>query len=165
MLRPSLTLITLTCSPEAELQRAQLNRIGQTHVKGASTAAAKWSCMIPEHSTQARCLLLGVDFGEGGTRTTQSKTLKSGSDRLKLDPHTIAEVGGANVEHNTNLTSPGARRRDTRIVTHLDIIPAQLELTPVIKWELVFSLGQAVSLPNGSTPLNTYYGTLPFNPH
>ena len=40
-------------------------------------------------------------------RSTRRKTRKSGRDRLKLDPRTIAEVGGANVEHNANLTSPG----------------------------------------------------------
>ena len=38
-------------------------------------------------------------------RSSQGKTLKSGWDRLKLSPRTIAEVGGANVEHNANLTS------------------------------------------------------------
>lgn len=28
-------------------------------------AAAKRSCMIPQHSTQGRCFLLGVNFGDG----------------------------------------------------------------------------------------------------
>ena len=60
-------LITLTCSPKAELRRAQRNSIGRVHVKGASMAAAKRSCMIPEHSTQARCFLTWESiFGEGG---------------------------------------------------------------------------------------------------
>ena len=48
-------LITLPCSPGVELRRVQLTGIGRMLVKGASKAAAKRSCMIPEHSTQARC--------------------------------------------------------------------------------------------------------------
>ena len=35
---------------------------GWMHMKGASVAAAKWSCTIPEHSIQARCFWLRVDF-------------------------------------------------------------------------------------------------------
>ena len=53
-------------------------------------------------------------------------------------------MGGANVEYNANLTSLGIQRRDTRMVAHSDINPVQQELTSVIKWESVFSLGQAV---------------------
>mgnify|MGYP007058846197 CR=1 FL=1 len=33
----------------------------------------------------------------------------------------IAEVGGANVEYNANLTSPGIQHSDTRMVAHPDI--------------------------------------------
>ena len=43
----------------------------------------------------------------------------------KLSPHTIAEVGGANVEYNANLTSQGIQHRDTRMVAYPDINPAQ----------------------------------------
>jgi len=56
------------------------------------------------------------------------------------------EVGGAKVEYNAKLTSQGILHRDTRIVAHLDIHSAQEDLTSVIKWELVFSLGQAVRM-------------------
>lgn len=56
-------LITLPCKPGAELRRVQLTRIGRMPMKGASKAAAKRSCMIPEHSTQARCYWMSVDFG------------------------------------------------------------------------------------------------------
>ena len=72
------------------------------------------------------------------------KTLKSGRDQLNLSPHTIAEVGGKNVEYNANLTSQGIQHRATRMVAHLDINPAKQDLTSVIKWELVFSLEEAV---------------------
>ena len=71
--------------------------------------------MIPEHSTQARCFWLGVDFGEGG-----KPEKKSGWDRLKPSSRTIAEVGCANEQSNTNLTSP---------VTHSDINPVQQDRT------------------------------------
>ena len=51
----------------AELQKAELNRIGRMNVKDASMAATKRSCMIQEHgSTQARSFCLGVDFREEG---------------------------------------------------------------------------------------------------
>ena len=76
--------------------------------------------------------------------STWRKTLKAGRDQLKLSPLTIAEVGGANEEYNANLTSHGIQHRATRMVAHLDINPAQQDLTSVIKWELVFSLEQAI---------------------
>ena len=60
-------LITLTCSPKAQLQRAQLNGIGRVHVRGAS-GCPKRSWMIPEHSSQARCFFF-VDLGNGQSAT------------------------------------------------------------------------------------------------
>ena len=78
-------------------------------------------------------------------RGNRRKTLKSGWDRLKLSPHTIAEVGGTNVEYSANQTSQGKQHRATRMVAHPDINPAQRDLTSVIKWEPVFSLVQVVS--------------------
>lgn len=44
------------------------------HVKGASMAAAKWSYMIPQHSTQARCFLLFLE--REGNRAPGEKPLK-----------------------------------------------------------------------------------------
>ena len=48
------------------------------------------------------------------------------------------------MEYNAKLTSPSTKDRDTRIVAHPDINPAQQDLNSVIKWEPVFSLEQAV---------------------
>ena len=127
-------LITLPCSPGAELRRVQLTRIGRMPVKGASKAAAKRPCMIPEHSSEARCYWLSVDFRDREkNRTIQRQTLKSGWDRLKLSPRAIAQVRGANVEHNAYQTSPGKQHRDTRMITRSDINPAQQDLTSVLK--------------------------------
>ena len=56
----------------------------------------------------------------------------------------IAEVGDLNVQYNANLTSQGIQHMDTKIVAHPDINPAQQDLTSVMKWESLFSLGQAV---------------------
>ena len=107
-------------------------------------ASLQW-LPIPDHSTQARCLWLGVDFGEEGKPEYPEKNPQV---RLRLTensaPRMTAEMGGANVEYNANLTSPGIQHRDTRIVAHPDINPAQQDLTLMIKWETVFSLGQAV---------------------
>ena len=55
-----------------------------------------------------------------------------------------AEVGCTNVEYNANLTSQGIYHRTTRMVAHPDINHTQQDLTSVMKWEQVFSLGQAV---------------------
>ena len=78
----------------------------------------------------------------------QSTPQKNPQVRLRLTensaPRMTAEMGGANVEYNANLTSPGIQHRGTRIVAHPDINPAQQDLTLMIKWETVFSLGQAV---------------------
>jgi len=103
-------LITLTCSPEGWIAKGEAQTGSTECIWKAPQAAAKRSCMIPEHSTQARCFWLGVDFGEGGKPEYPEK--KSGWDRLKLSPHT-AEVGGANVEYNANLTSKGRPAPET----------------------------------------------------
>ena len=96
----------LPAAPRAELRRAQLNSIGRMRMKVAYwMTAVKWSCAIPEHSTQVRCFWLGVDSGQGGKPEYPEKPLKSGWDQLKLRPRTIAEVGGANEEYNANMTS------------------------------------------------------------
>ena len=47
-------LVTHTRSAGAELRRAQLNRTGRMHLKSASMATARRSCMIPGHSIRAR---------------------------------------------------------------------------------------------------------------
>ena len=70
-------------------------------------------------------------------RSNQKKILVEIDWNQKLNPHTLPEVGGTNVEHHPNLTSPGIQHRVTRVVTNLDIDPAQQDLTSVIKWELV----------------------------
>ena len=106
----SALLITLTFSPEGWIAKGAAQTGSAECIWKAPQAAAKLSCMIPEHSTQARCFWLGVDFGEGGKPEYPEK--KSGWDRLKLSPHT-AEVGGANVEYNANLTSKGRPAPET----------------------------------------------------
>ena len=107
----------------------QLISIGRVHVKGASMAAAKWSYLILEHSTHVFDWESILESEEN--KSTWRKTLKSGWDRLKLNPCTIAEVGGANVEHNGNLTSPDMQHRVTRMVTHPDINPAQQDFETI----------------------------------
>ena len=90
------------------------------------------------------CFWLGADFGEGGKPEYFEKNpqvrLRSTETQPKYD------CGGRrrNVEYNAKLTSQGILHRDTRIVAHLDIHSVQEDLTSVFKWELVFSLGQAV---------------------
>ena len=108
------------------------DRISRMHMKGVSSCRQMvvfvWELILEREENQS----------------TLRKTRKSGWDRLKLNPSTIVEVGGANVEYNAKLTSQGILHRDTRMVAHLDIHSAQQDLTSVFKWELVFSLGQAV---------------------
>ena len=109
------------------------------HVKGSSMAAASPGAQYP-----GQMFLTGSGFWSG--RETGEPGEKPSSQveiDWKLSPHTIADVGGANVEYNANLTSPGIQHKDTRIVVHLHINPAQQDLTLVIKWEPVFPLGQA----------------------
>ena len=48
------------------------------------------------------------------------------------------------------------RETGLRMVTHLDINPAQQGLTSVINWEPVFSLGQAI-LPQVLLTTHSYY--------
>ena len=62
--------------------------------------------MTSEHSTTARWIRLGVDFEEGGNRSAWRKPLKSGWDRLKLNPHItfVVEEGMIDV-HYASLTS------------------------------------------------------------
>ena len=62
----SVLLITLNCSPEGWIVKGTAQMGWAKCISKAPQAAAKWSCMIPEHSTQARCFWLEVDFGEGG---------------------------------------------------------------------------------------------------
>ena len=97
------------------------------------------------------CLMAMYDPGEsqmffdlesilerGENQSNRRKILKSGWDWLKLSPHTFPEVGGTNVEHNLNLTSPWRHiAQGHQDVSHLDINPAQQDLTSGIKWELV----------------------------
>ena len=59
-------LITLPCSPEGWVVKGTA-QMGSAECKWkVPQAAAKRSCMILQHSTQARCFWLGVNFGEGG---------------------------------------------------------------------------------------------------
>ena len=69
--------------------------------------------MNSEHSTTARWIRLGVNFEEGGNRSTRRKPLKSGSDRLKLNPHTtfVVEVEGVIDVQYASLTSQGVQHR------------------------------------------------------
>ena len=70
--------------------------------------------MNSEHSTTARWIRLGVNFEEGGNRSTRRKSLKSGSDRLKLNPHTtfvVVEVEGVIDVQYASLTSQGVQHR------------------------------------------------------
>ena len=53
---------------------------------------------------------------EENRSSTRKKTLKSGWDRLKLNPRTIAGVGGAYVARNAILTPTGVQHRDTRYI-------------------------------------------------
>ena len=59
-------------------------------------------------------------------RSTRGETLESGWDRLWLNPRTIAQERGVNVEYNVNLSPPGVTAQDTRMVAHPDINPNQL---------------------------------------
>ena len=105
-------------------------------------AAAKQSCMILEHRTQARCFRLGVNFGEEGKLEYPEKNpqvrLRSTGSRPTYD-HRGGSYG-ANVEYNVNLTSQSIQHRAARMVAHLDINPTRQDLPSVIKWERVFSL-------------------------
>jgi len=87
--------------------------------------------MIPGHSTLTKCFY-------------PVKNLQVRLRSTEIQPTSIAELGGTNVEHNENLTSQGIQHRATRMVSQPDINPAQQDLTPVIKWKPAFSLGQAV---------------------
>ena len=56
---------------------------------------------------------LGVNFEEGGNRSARRKPLKSGWDRLKLNPHTafVVVVEGVIDVHYASLTSQGVQHR------------------------------------------------------
>ena len=90
--------------------------------------------------------LTGCRFGEGEKPEYPEKKPHVRVRLTETQPtYTIAEVGGANVKHNTNLPSPGIQHRNTRMVTHPDTNPAQQDLTSMTKWELPFSLRQAIT--------------------
>ena len=57
---------------------------------------------------------------------TRGETLESGWDRLRLNPRTITQERGVNVEYNVNLIPPGITAQGTRMVAHPDINPNQL---------------------------------------
>ena len=96
--------------------------------------------VVYDHGAQhpSQMFLTGSRFLEREeNRSTRRKILQSGWDRLKLSSLTIAEVGGAYVKHNPNLTSLGIHHRNTRMA-------AQQDSTFVMKWEPASSLGQTV---------------------
>ena len=67
-------------------------------------------------------------FEEGGNRSARRKPSKSGSDRLKLNPHTTfaVEVEGVIDVRYASLTSQGVRHR----VLYLDGHPSRYQPRP-----------------------------------
>ena len=61
--------------------------------------------MTPEQSNQTICFRLGADFGEEGKPEYPEKNPQVRLRSTETQPRTIAEVGGANVEYNANLTT------------------------------------------------------------
>ena len=66
-----------------------------------------------------------INFEEGGNRSAQRKPSKSGSDRLKLSPHTtfVVEVEGVIDVRYASLTSQGVQQR----VFYLDDHPSKYQ--------------------------------------
>ena len=79
-------LITLTCSPEGWIVKGTA-QMGSAECKWkVPQPAAKRSCMIPQHSTQARCFWLGVNFGEGGKLEYLEKNPQGRSRSTETQP-------------------------------------------------------------------------------
>ena len=96
------------------------DRIGQMHIHERSlrlppnSHAWSWSTALRPDVFYCEPIL-----EREGKQSTWGKTLMSGWDRLKLSPHMIPEVGGANVEYNAHLTSQGIQHRDTSIAAFI----------------------------------------------
>ena len=85
--------------------------------------------MIPEHSTQARRFLLGVDFGDGGELDYPKKNPQA---RLRSTEtqHTYDRIGGrreCRIQRQPDC--PRHTAQGPRMVAHSDINPAQQDLT------------------------------------
>ena len=112
-------------------------------MKGASGC-----CQMVMHDPRAQhpgqMFLTGSQFWRGRKTRVPGEKPSNQLRWTETQPNMIAEVGDPNVEYNANLTSQGIQHMDTKIVAHLDINPAQQDLTSAMKWKSLFSLGQAV---------------------
>ena len=81
-------------------------------------------CMTSEYRTAAKWIRLGINFEEGGNRSTRRKP----GLRLKLNPHTtfVVEVEGVIDIHNTSLTSHGVQHRVFYLDDHPSRYPPRL---------------------------------------